>query len=393
MNNPLLSQPRGRPARWLRLLLPLALMLVLVVFAKAMQVQSIGADTDRTFVRATVTGVLQDTTGGQENQGTQTVQAVITQGKFKGAACELQNANTYQRGAFCMPGTKIIATVSPAADGSLHGSIYNYDRSQMLYLLLILFAAALLLVGRKKGAAALYALVFTGICVVCLYLPLMYHGIDAILSAVLTAVVILVVSNYIFNGWTSKTLCAILGTTAGVLLSGLLAWALGTRFHLTGFHSADGEGLIYIANHSHLTVGNVLFAGILISSLGAVMDVSLSIVSALYELHRNAPQLSAGELFHSGMNIGHDMMGTMSNTLILAYAGSATSTLLTVYAYQMPYLQVIGYNSILTEFLCGLTGTIGVVLTVPLQTLITTGVLKAWGRKSPRACEKSGKGR
>lgn len=81
-------------------------------------------------------------------------------------------------------------------------------------------------------------------------------------------------------------------------------------------------------------------------------------------------------LFRSGMHIGHDMIGTMSNTLLLAYTGSATGALLTLYSYEMPYLQVMGYNSIVIEILCGLCGTIGVILTVPIQAAITAFALR-----------------
>ena len=106
------------------------------------------------------------------------------------------------------------------------------------------------------------------------------------------------------------------------------------------------------------------------------MDVSVSIVAAMQEVHEQAPGLSAKELMRSGMRVGRDMMGTMSNTLILAYTGSATSVLLTVYSFDRPYLQMMGYNAIVTEILCGLCGTIGILLTVPLQTAITTLWLK-----------------
>lgn len=107
------------------------------------------------------------------------------------------------------------------------------------------------------------------------------------------------------------------------------------------------------------------------------MDVSVSMVAAMQEVHEKAPQLTAKELFLSGMRIGRDTMGTNSNTLILAYTGSATSVFLTVYCYQMSFLQIAGYNSIIIEILCSLCGTIGVVLTVPLQAVITTAALKS----------------
>ena len=144
----------------------------------------------------------------------------------------------------------------------------------------------------------------------------------------------------------------------------------GSLSNLNGYNMSDAESMIYIANSSKLHVSDILYAGILISSLGAVMDVSVSIVAAITEIHEKAPDLKAKELFMSGMHVGHDMMGTMSNTLILAYTGSETGTLLTI------YLQIMGYNSIITEIVCGLCGTIGVILTVPIQAFITTVALK-----------------
>ena len=134
--------------------------------------------------------------------------------------------------------------------------------------------------------------------------------------------------------------------------------------------------MVYIANNTRLQIHELLYGGILISSLGAVMDVSVSVTAAVWEVHEKAPSLAARELFRSGMRVGRDMMGTMSNTLILAYTGSATGVLLTVYSYNMPFLQVMGYNSIIIEILSGLCGTIGVVLTVPVQAGITAAVLR-----------------
>lgn len=130
------------------------------------------------------------------------------------------------------------------------------------------------------------------------------------------------------------------------------------------------------ANSIRLNVGQLLYSGILISSLGAVMDVSVSVAAAIEEIHEKAPKLPVRELFRSGMHIGHDMIGTMSNTLILAYTGSATGALMTLYSYEMPFLQVMGYNSIVIEILCGLCGTIGVILTVPIQAAITAFALR-----------------
>lgn len=210
-----------------------------------------------------------------------------------------------------------------------------------------------------------------------MYVPMLYVGINGVVAAIATSIVILIASIYILNGWSMKSACAMVGTTIGVLISGGLAMILGHASKLSGFNMSDVESMIYIADSTNMDVVNILYAGVLISSLGAVMDVSVSVVAALAEIHEKVPSLSSKELFASGMHVGHDMMGTMSNTLILAFTGSATGVLMTVYAYEMPYLQIIGYNSIIIEILCGLCGTIGVILTVPLQAFITAVALKS----------------
>lgn len=107
----------------------------------------------------------------------------------------------------------------------------------------------------------------------------------------------------------------------GVCISGGLALLFGSIGHLNGFHMSEVESMVYIANASKLRVGDLLYAGVLISGLGAVMDVSVSMAAAMEEVHAKAPELSPWELFRSGMTVGHDMIGTMSNTLILAYTG------------------------------------------------------------------------
>lgn len=348
---------------------------IIIGYAQVKRVQ-IAADHNAEYVRAVVTEVVADHSGGAPYEGPQSVRVTIKSGEYKNYTCVLENANDYATGAFCQEGTKVIALIHITAEGTLAGTVHNYDRSGMIWLLSGLFALIMVLVGGKKGAAALYALVFTFICIVCVFVPLLYIGMNGILAAILTATLILSASIYIMNGWSLKTLCAIIGTTLGVAISGILAMIIGQMFHLSGMQSEDVESLLYISRRTNLDVGNVLYGGVLISSLGAVMDVSVSMVAAMDEVLAKAPHLKPKDLFQSGMRVGRDMMGTMSNTLILAYAGSATSTLLYVYAYEMTFVQTMGYNSITIEILCGLCGTIGVILTVPLVAAITAMILK-----------------
>lgn len=363
--------------RLLRLILPLVLVGIILFCGAQVERELLGPDMSSFYVRAKISDVLVDYSS-EEFVGIQKVTAVVTHGEHKGKTCELENPNSYHIGAYGGEGTRIVALVRMTEDGTLTGTVYNHDRTPMVYLLIGLFALATVLVGGKKGFATLYALAFTFLCVICMYIPLLYMGCNGILAAILTSVTILAASIYILNGWSVKTLCAILGTTLGVAVSGLFAMVIGRAFHLSGFNMDEVESLVYISNYSDLKIGDILYAGVLISSLGAVMDVSVSIVAALEEIRLHSPDISRKELFASGMRVGKDMIGTMSNTLILAYTGSATGIMMNAYANDMPYLRLMSYNSVVIEILCGLCGTIGVILTVPLQTLITVLI---FGRK------------
>lgn len=366
--------------RLLRLAVPLVLVFLLLLWGSQVEKKILGPDTDSFYVRAKITGITENY-ATEAFAGIQKVTAEVTRGEHKGKTCELNNPNAYHIGAYGSEGTRIVALVRVTGDGTLTGTVYNHDRTPMVYLLLGLFAAVTVLVGGKKGFATLCALAFTFLCVICMYIPLLYVGCNGILAAVLTAVTILAASLYILNGWSHKTLCAIIGTTLGVAVSGFLAMVVGRGFHLSGYNMDEVELLVYIANTTGLKIGDILYAGVLISSLGAVMDVSVSIVAAMDEVRQHARDLSPRELFASGMRVGKDMIGTMSNTLILAYTGSATGIIMNAYANDMAYLQLMSYNSVVIEILCGLCGTIGVILTVPLQALIT---VLFFGRK-PKA--------
>ena len=356
--------------RLLRLILPLVLVGIILFCGAKVERKILGPNVDNFYVRAKITDVLVDHST-EEFVGIQKVTAVVTHGEHKGESCELDNPNAYHLGAYGGEGIRIVALVRVTEDGTLVGTVYNHDRTPMIYLLVGLFAVVTVLVGGKKGFATLYALAFTFLCVVCMYIPLLYVGCNGVLAAIVTSVTILTAAIYIINGWSEKTLCAVIGTTLGVAVSGLLAMVIGRSFHLSGFNMDEVESMVYIANSSKLKIGDILYAGVLISSLGAVMDVSVSIVAAMDEVRQHAKDLSRKELFASGMRVGKDMIGTMSNTLILAYTGSATGIMLNAYSNNMPYLRLMSYNSVVIEILCGLCGTMGVILTVPLQAAIT----------------------
>lgn len=158
--------------RTLRVLLPVVILAGIIIGSCQIQRAHIKADNGIVYVKAKVVQMIEDNSGGQPFSGAQKVKARITSGQYRGLDCELDNSNSYQRGAFCTNGTKVIAVIKDI-DGTLTGAVYNYDRTMMVYVLLGLFSLSLVLVGGKKGAASLYRYEW-GIC--CTYYINCYSG-------------------------------------------------------------------------------------------------------------------------------------------------------------------------------------------------------------------------
>ena len=135
------------------------------------------------------------------------------------------------------------------------------------------------------------------------------------------------VTMYLIGGLSGKSVTAMTGTVAGVGISAVLAVIFGMMTGISGYNVSDIEQLEYVGQMTEIRIGELLYAGILISTLGAVMDVAMSVSSTISEIHYRNPTLSRKELFTSGIRVGKDMMGTMSNTLILAFTGSSVNTL------------------------------------------------------------------
>lgn len=331
----------------------------------------------RTFEKAVVTQIVQDNLQESGNRvGQQQVKLKLLTGNYKGQTVDAVSSSSYLYGADCTMGLKVIANVSEY-NGSITASVYNYDRGNILYGIVIFFLAVLWLIGGRKGFNSAVGLVFTFVCIVFLFLPLIYRGVSPILAAVLIVVIITVVVLYLIDGITKKSVCAIAGTVMGVVISALFAWIFGKISHISGENVSDIENLMYIGQVTNIEVGELMFAGILIAALGAVMDVAMSVASTVSEIHDKNTDLSRRELFASGLNVGKDMMGTMSNTLILAFTGGSINTLVYIYSYRYNYYQVLNMYSIGIEVIQGISATLGVVLTVPLVAFLTSWLIKS----------------
>lgn len=199
-------------------------------------------------------------------------------------------------------------------------------------------------------------------------LPLLLQGYEPIPVATLSAIAIIVFTLLVIGGLNAKTFSAIVGTVCGVSVAGLLALWVGEISHLTGFSSEEAQMLFFM--EQTINIRGLLFAGIIIGSLGAVTDVGMSVASAASEISCVNPQIRPYQLTRAALNVGRDIMGTMSNTLVLAYVGGAMPLLLLLVGYEMEWLKIINLDLIATEFVRGIAGTIGLIASIPVTAAI-----------------------
>lgn len=254
-------------------------------------------------------------------------------------------------------------------------TVYNYDRTFSLFACAAVLAAAIFCIGGGKGLKSIAGLLYSMLLIIEFLLPAVFSGWPPIASSIICAILSTAVTLLLLNGQSGKTFSAILSTMIGMFFALILFLITSAMIHVDGFSSADAEGLILIHEETGLQIKDVLFAGVVISSLGAIMDVGMSVVSSLYEIYHHNPTLTAKDIFRSGIEIGKDMIGTMTNTLILAFTGSAFITLLVFLSYQVQFNQLINSNYLSIEIAQGLCGTFGIVLTIPAASAISAFML------------------
>ncbi|NLP37304.1 MAG: YibE/F family protein [Firmicutes bacterium] len=311
----------------------------------------------------------------------QLAEVEITSGAYKGERHKLLNQLTGHPyfDLKLEEGMKLLLWGEIDANGTLRNIyVQDYARDHYLYLLAAIFVLLIIVIGRKKGLITVVTLGITVAVVFFVLLPLLLKGYSPIPTTVVAAALITVITLGALGGRHSKTLSAAAGTVGGVLVAGLLAYFVGNAVNLTGFSSEEAQMLAFIEG-SPIDVRGLLFAGIIIGALGAVMDVAMSIAAASHEVYQVNPAISIRDQIKSAMNVGRDVMGTMANTLILAYVGPTLPLLLLFMAYEMPFVQIINRDLVATEAVRAFAGSIGLIAAVPL-TAILSGVLRNLGQ-------------
>lgn len=254
---------------------------------------------------------------------------------------------------------------------------FRFDR---VVILGAVFALLLILMGGTKGFSTIIALTLTCLSIFMVFIPAISSGYDIYISTVIISIYIITVTFVIVYGLNKKSMIAALSCIIGVIFSGILTAIMDRWMKLTGYINEDmfvlGTQLGF-----DIDVKALMFSMITIGALGAIMDVSMSITSALDELKESNQKISADSLMKSGVNIGRDIMGTMSNTLILAYIGSSLVTVMLYASANYPLLSLLSKEEIIFEFLQSLVGSLSLLITIPFTTFIASMLLTSNSRR------------
>lgn len=253
----------------------------------------------------------------------------------------------------------------------------NYIRINYILILSAVFMVIIVLLGKKEGINSIIALSFTCIAVFFVFIPAILSGRNIYATTIIVCIFSIVSTPLMVIGPNKKAFSTILGCLGGVLLAGFLMFVMDGILNLTGFIDEDTRYLKILPTVNPIDINAIIFAGVTIGSVGAIMDVSMSISSSLWELKALGKTTQFGVILKAGNNIGKDILGTMLNTLILAYIGSSLSSILLIVAHTNSYVALFNSEMVIVEFLRALTGGFGMLLTIPLTTVICAFMYKS----------------
>lgn len=338
-----------------------------------------GAEQEGAFWRARVLEIVREENSGYEIEGAEdaftmttiTFEARALSGPRKGDTirCMQQQDDMF---AMLIPkaesGDVVLIDVMATEEGGEVYLMYDFVRTTPLVWLAVLFAVLVLLFARKKGFNTLLSFAISLMAIFLVLVPAVLNGLNIYFWSLLICFYIVVTNLLLVQGASAKSLTAALGCFGGVACSGLLMAIMNGPMHITGLLDEESIQLSYL--ESGINVKATIFCMILIGSVGALMDVTMDIAAALHELRENNPALPARELMRSGLNIGKDLIGTMANTLVLAYIGGSLGSLLVMITYSTGITQMINREMIAVEILQALIGCLSVLAVVPLTAFI-----------------------
>lgn len=261
-------------------------------------------------------------------------------------------------------------------DNNVEWVLVSYQRENSLWLLAGLFTGLIILFGRMKGFSSIVSLGFTVYAIFFILIPAILSNANIYILTLAIVLYVTLLTFILLTGLSKKMIAATLGCFGGVAMAAIIAFIWMEIMKMSGVLSDEYIHLILLKDEIPIDLRGIMFIAVVIGALGAIMDVSMSIASALEEVIINSPQISPTEVVKSGFNIGRDVMGTMSNTLILAYIGSALPFILLLIIYARPMNLLANSEYIASEVMQAVAGSLGILFAMPITALLTAALYR-----------------
>ncbi|HKK95863.1 MAG TPA: YibE/F family protein [Anaerovoracaceae bacterium] len=337
-------------------------------------------ESDEDFIKATVITIVDENVSNEHDltNTTVTFKCMLDTGENEG---EIINAEQYLTGevlgstAKVEKNDKILVTYTEnSKDGNMTWQYVGPNRTKGIIILVLVFFALILLIGKAKGFGTIITLILTLGILFGVYIPAILSGINIYKATIIVSAIIIFTTVIILNGLTKKTLCAIVGNLGGILVAGILAYVFNSFLQITGLVDEDSILLTMLESDVSIDLKGLVWAGVVIGALGAIMDVAVSLASSMKELAYEMNDKSPIKMIKSGLNIGRDAISTMTNTLILAYVGGSFSIILLFFAYNKDLFYLLNLELIVTEIIQGVVGSIGILMAVPITVLFSAWI-------------------
>ena len=310
-------------------------------------------------------------TSGLIHSGEQSCILKIENGLFKGKTIEGVNflSGSLEKDKMYEVGDRALVTISHDGDRITSAVMSDHFRLDKEVILLVLFAVLLIGVAGKTGLQAIFSFTITILTIWKVLVPCYLKGYSPVWTGILIVVALTIIIIFFVYGWDKRTWVASSGSILGILTTCVLGILFTDLFKLHGAIMTNAESLLY-SGYQNLDLTSIFMSSIFIGASGAMMDLSVDITSAVYEVVQKKPEIKKWEAFKSGMNVCRAAMGTMTTTLLLAYSGGYVTLLMVFMAQGTPIHHVLNYRYVASEVLHTLVGSFGLVTVGPFTALM-----------------------
>ncbi len=301
----------------------------------------------------------------------QLLEVKLTDKEYVNQSVNIENLTSRESNSmgsyYLREGDRVVVFLNIDNEGKIvNANIQDISRDYTLYGLLFFFALSLILLGKRRGLASLVSLTAIGMLIWFYFIPHIKNGGNPLTGAVAVCLIVTIITIPLVHGINIKSFASVIGTVFGVALAGIAGYAAANFGRVQGIEFEYMNILSAIPGGITFDFRGIFLAGVLIGSLGAVMDTSISVASAVQEFYEIHPRIESRKLWKTGMNVGRDVMSMMSSTLILAYTGSAIALLLLLNIFSSDPIKFLNSDLFVSEVIRMLSGSIGLILSIPL---------------------------